>query len=115
MPAHKQKPLREDGIITGFGRKHDDWQRPDPVTDRYRVFLHGSEVQMIHNGAQVALGENEAVDGVRAKVQDLLDHDVDSVFDLSGFVGTLGEIEKQVFHDWLTFCSAEVSSGGDHV
>lgn len=78
--------------------------------DRYRVFLNGSEVQMIRDGVQVALGENESVDGVRAKVQDLLDHDVDSVFDLGGFVGTLAEIERRVFRDWLMFCNGGTAS-----
>lgn len=73
--------------------------------ERYRVVIDGDEVQMIHNGAQVPLGENGNVELVREKIQDLLDHDIDSVFQLGGFVGTLSEIEQRVLRDWVMFCT----------
>ena len=63
----------------------------------------------IRNGAQVPIGEDTQVDAVRWKIQELLDADVDTAFDVSGFVGTLGEIEERVFFDWLVFCDQSPS------
>jgi len=72
---------------------------------------------MIHDGQQVALGADGNVEHVREKIQDLLDSDVESVFDMGGFVGTLAEIERQVLDDWMTFCggdspAATITDGG---
>lgn len=94
----------EWAYVTGVFKKMLGLKESDK---RYRVVLNGDEVQMVHNGAQVPLGENSDVETVRVKVQDLLDQDVDSVFDLGGFTGTLAEIEQRVFRDWVLFCTGD--------
>lgn len=94
----------EWAYVTGVFKKMLGLKEADAC---YRVVLNGDEVQMIHNGAQVPLGESGDVELVRGKIQDLLDHDIDSIFDLGGFTGTLSEIEQQVFREWVLFCTGD--------
>jgi len=76
---------------------------------RYRVYVDGDRVRMIHAGSQVDEGTDLEVDAVRSRIQELLDRDVDTAFDVSGFSGSLEEINQQVFRDWLIFCDQSPS------
>jgi hypothetical protein len=77
--------------------------------ENYRVYVDGDKVRMVHNGSMVDEGVDPAVDHVRTQIQELLDKDVDTAFDVSGFVGSLEEIEQRVFRDWLIFCDQSPS------
>jgi len=119
--AAKGKKLR-DGTTIGSSEKSwgdSEWAYVTGIFKKmlglkesaahYRVYVDGDKVRMIYNGAQVAEGADPEVDAIRNKIQELLDRDVDTAFNVSGFVGSLQDINEQVFRDWLIFCDQSPS------
>jgi hypothetical protein len=75
----------------------------DESTLLYRVVLEGDRVVMVRDGVQVHLGESKAVDAVRGRIQELVDADVDGVYEIAGFTGTLPAIEERIRGTWLLY------------
>jgi hypothetical protein len=95
---------RGRGPVGRMGDPNNMGRGRGPV-EQYRVYVNGNFVEMIQNGQMVDIGENEEVDRVRMKIYDLLDYDVDTAFEVSGFTGSLQEIEQQIMRDWVLFCT----------
>jgi hypothetical protein len=61
----------------------------------------GDRALLVTGGQVVAVGEDSNADSTCQKVQDLLDRDHPSAFDLQGVEGTLSELNARVFVEWL--------------
>lgn len=82
------------------------------INESYRVVLNGDEVQLVHRGIICWPGQDSEVDQIREKIQDLLDADVEFVYDIGGFEGSLKEIADQVLTNWILFCGVEPKTHG---
>lgn len=73
----------------------------------YRVVINGDEALLVRDGQITAAGDDASVDEMRYKIQELLDRDHPSAFDIHGVEGTLSELNARVFAEWLVFCTGD--------
>jgi hypothetical protein len=70
----------------------------------YRIVLEGDHVWLSLDGVLMQEGKDAEVDAVRAELQELLDKDVDAIYEMGGFTGTLQSIKEQAFRAWISYC-----------